>query len=463
MKKILIILLVLPFFGFSQDDCGEKPIDQSNKFGNNYKQSKTYKTYAKNLSIWEECMALNGKPQLPDNCDFLQPFESVFDTSSVVLDMRDKRLYTKIGIPILYNSTYIYMRFVFQDGNQYLRIRTSTPRAGNIVVGNKLLFLLENNEKIELECDIATEQEVDETLVVTEHGGRTFTLYESQAYYFISKRQLELFSQSPIFAFKLSTQRSSFESKKIKGKWSNKIQDDAICMNIATKDIDFVNKRRKGKRKANGEWMGNGSGIIISKSGHIITNHHVIEDSEDIEVEFIINDEVRKFNAEILQSDKTNDLALIKIVDVNFDGVKTLPYNFKTRTSDVGTQIYTFGYPRALTVMGKEIKVTDGIISSKSGYDGDITTYQISAPIQPGNSGGPLFDNKGNFIGINSAIMKREIAENVGYSIKTSYVAQLIDMLPKSIELPSNKKLASLPLTEQIKEISKYVVLIKVK
>ena len=52
--------------------------------------------------------------------------------------------------------------------------------------------------------------------------------------------------------------------------------------------------------------------------------------------------------------------------------------------------------------MGKEIKVTEGIISSKSGYNGDITTYQITAPIQAGNSGGPLFDDKGNFIGINS-------------------------------------------------------------
>lgn len=58
---------------------------------------------------------------------------------------------------------------------------------------------------------------------------------------------------------------------------------------------------------------------------------------------------------------------------------------------------------------------------------------------------------------------RKEIADNVAYSIKTSYALNLIDILPKSIELPSNTKLESLPLTEQIKEISKYVVLIKVK
>jgi len=247
-------------------------------------------------------------------------------------------------------------------------------------------------------------------------------------------------------------------------------QKEQICLNIYMGIkrclLPFlnnnVNRENYTSIKSN-DWSGNGSGIIISKSGHIITNHHVINDANDIEVEFILDDEVQKFNAEIVQSDKVNDLAVIKIVDVNFDGVKELPYNFKTRSSDVGTKVYAFGYPMALSIMGKEIKVTDGIISSKTGFDGDITTYQISAPIQGGNSGGPLFDDKGNLIGINTAGIRKDIADNVGYSKKTSYVLNLIDILPKSIDLPSNKKLESLPLTEQIKEISKYVVLVKVK
>ncbi|MDV7187962.1 serine protease [Lutibacter sp. TH_r2] len=224
--------------------------------------------------------------------------------------------------------------------------------------------------------------------------------------------------------------------------------------------------KRKSQIKrgfAKGQWAGNGSGVIISKLGHIITNHHVIKDADDIEVEFILNNEVKKFNAEIVQVDKINDLAILKIIDINFDGVDELPYNFKTRSSDVGTKVYAFGYPMALSIMGKEIKVTDGMISSKTGFDGDITTYQITAPIQAGNSGGPLFDEKGNLIGINSSGIRKDIADNVAYSIKTSYLLNLIDILPKSLELPSNKKLESLELTEQIKEISKYVVLIKVK
>jgi len=81
------------------------------------------------------------------------------------------------------------------------------------------------------------------------------------------------------------------------------------------------------------------------------------------------------------------------------------------------------------------IKITDGIISSKTGFDGDITTYQISAPIQRGNSGGPLFDEKGNLISINSSGIRIDVAANVGYTIKTNYIFSLLDVLPKKIDL----------------------------
>ena len=229
------------------------------------------------------------------------------------------------------------------------------------------------------------------------------------------------------------------------------------------KSFEPISSTPKTNTKKPIGWAGNGSGIIISQSGHIITNHHVIEDAEDIEVEFMLDDELQKFNAEVVQVDKTNDLAVLKIFDMKFDGVSEPPYNFKFRGSDVGTKVYAFGYPMALSIMGKEIKVTDGMISSKTGFDGNITTYQITAPIQGGNSGGPLFDEQANLIGINSSGIRKDIADNVAYSIKTSYVSNLLDVLPKSIELPSSTKLKSLPLTEQIKEISKYVVLFKVK
>ena len=95
---------------------------------------------------------------------------------------------------------------------------------------------------------------------------------------------------------------------------------------------DLFNNRPKGEGSPRSRRSSAlGSGFVISEDGYVVTNNHVIEGADDIEVEFIINDEVQKFNAEIVQSDKVNDLAIIKIFDMNFDGVSEPPYNFKFR------------------------------------------------------------------------------------------------------------------------------------
>lgn len=211
------------------------------------------------------------------------------------------------------------------------------------------------------------------------------------------------------------------------------------------------------------QWAGNGSGIIISKNGLIATNNHVIKGSSEIEVEFLYNNEIKSFKAKVVKTDPTNDLAIIKIDDNAFTGLSTIRYNFKTRSSQVGESVFALGYPKALSLMGKEMKFTDGKISSKTGFQGDVTTYQTTTPIQPGNSGGPLFDYNGNFIGINSAKIVQDDVDNVSYSIKSLYLLTLIDALAESVELPSDNSISSLPLTTKIKKLEKYVTLIKVR
>ena len=215
--------------------------------------------------------------------------------------------------------------------------------------------------------------------------------------------------------------------------------------------------------KKTDDWKSNGSGLVISKSGYIVTNHHVTENASSIEVEFKYKNNIVSFNARVIKEDILNDLAIIKIDDSRFSGFSSIPYTYKLGNADVGTKIYAYGYPMALEIMGKEVKITDGIISSRTGYQGDITKYQISAPIQGGNSGGPLFDEYANLIGINSSGLKKYLSDNVGYSIKANYLMNLIDVLPEEIKLPSSSKLANQPLIEQIKLLSDYVVLIKIK
>ena len=126
----------------------------------------------------------------------------------------------------------------------------------------------------------------------------------------------------------------------------------------------------------------------------------------------------------------------------------------------MGADIFVLGYPLT-SYMGEKIKLTNGIISSKSGFKDDITTYQISAPVQPGNSGGPMFDKNGNVVGIVNAGIPN--ADNVGYAIKTTYLFNLIKSSVSASVIPNNNIVAGKSLPEKVKILQKYVFYIKCK
>lgn len=202
------------------------------------------------------------------------------------------------------------------------------------------------------------------------------------------------------------------------------------------------------------KWSGTGFAL---KNGYIVTNYHVVENAETIHIQGINGDLEKKYKATIIATDKYNDLALLQILDDSFNGFNSIPYSVKTPVSDVGEEVFVLGYPLTST-MGDEIKLTTGVISSKTGYQGDVSLYQISAPIQPGNSGGPLFDYKGNLVGIVNA--KHTGAENVGYAIKTSYLSNLVESSISTSILPNTNQIAGLPLTEKVKKIKNFVFII---
>ena len=218
------------------------------------------------------------------------------------------------------------------------------------------------------------------------------------------------------------------------------------------------------RRGSSDSWRGSGSGFFIDESGLIATNYHVIDGMDTIEVTFVRNGEPESYPASVVMSDKQNDLSILKIDSPQFSQMPSIPYNFTTNVKDTGSEVFTLGYPFA-DVMGEEVKFTDGKISAKSGIQGDITVYQISVPIQPGNSGGPLFDNQGNLVGITSSGLNRDYykSENVNYAIKSSYLKNLVDNLPQSVVLQTNSNVADLPLVEKIKVFQPYMIFIKVK
>jgi len=205
-------------------------------------------------------------------------------------------------------------------------------------------------------------------------------------------------------------------------------------------------------------WKSSGTGFFIDKKGYLTTNYHVIKDATIIEI--VYNN--KPYKAKVVVSDMQNDLAILKIDDESFIPLSDLKYNFKIETSDVGTSVFALGFPMT-QIMGDEIKFTDGKINAKSGYKGEISTYQISVPIQPGNSGGPLFDNDGNLVGITSSGLDKSKTDNVNYAIKTKYLNLLIDEVNDVIDLPNTVLSKTTLLTEKIKILSNYVVFIRVK
>ena len=155
--------------------------------------------------------------------------------------------------------------------------------------------------------------------------------------------------------------------------------------------------------------MGSGSGVIISSDGYIITNHHVIETAEDIQITTNNN---QSYDAKIIGSDEQNDIALLKI-ETNDE----LPYAVfgDSDTTQIGEWVLAVGNPFNLTST-----VTAGIISAKSRNldpTGRTTQsyIQTDAAVNPGNSGGALINDKGELIGINTAI-QTQTGSYVGYS-----------------------------------------------
>lgn len=233
-----------------------------------------------------------------------------------------------------------------------------------------------------------------------------------------------------------------------------KTQDKFIKMFPAADDIAF----KKDNSKASG------SGFFISIGGIIATNAHVIEGASNIEVTVSNEAGNLTYKTKVLLSDSKNDVALLQIDDEKFKGLSSIPYGI-VENSDVGSKVFTIGYPLN-DVMGSNYKVTDGIVSSKSGIADDVRYYQISVPLQPGNSGGPLFNKEGNIIGITSARLNSQAVgtqvQNVNYAIKSSYLLNLYNMLPNSTKIPETSQVASKELQDQVKILKNYVCLIKV-
>jgi S1-C subfamily serine protease len=200
----------------------------------------------------------------------------------------------------------------------------------------------------------------------------------------------------------------------------------------------------------------NGTGFALTADGYLVTSAHVIKGADSLLVE---GRDHQRYHAETVYADRKHDLAILRIKDRNFKPFTKLPYTFKSGQADLGERVYTLGYPREDVVYG------EGALSARSGYDGDTAFYQVSIPLNPGNSGGPLLDGQGNLIGVVSS--RQDDVLGAAFATKSSYLVRLVDSLKnkqpeQAYHLPRTNQLAGAGRPQQLKRLQDFVFVVKV-
>ena len=183
--------------------------------------------------------------------------------------------------------------------------------------------------------------------------------------------------------------------------------------------------RPKETRKKKG--YSTGTGFFITDEGHLLTNWHVVAEAKEIAI--VIDGQL--VPAKLLKQDPANDVALLKVLNVQKPSIAlTLVESSETRR---GEEVFTLGFP-LVKIQEQEQKASFGKVNSLSGIKDDVRFLQIDVPIQPGNSGGPLFDKQGRVVGIVTATIDQFVAvrasgsirQNVNYAVKIDYVLPVL-------------------------------------
>jgi S1-C subfamily serine protease len=171
--------------------------------------------------------------------------------------------------------------------------------------------------------------------------------------------------------------------------------------------------------------VSSGTGFFITRDGYLITNDHVVRGAAELKVIF----GKTTLSAALIKNDPANDLALLK-VEGTFEPLALAP----SRGVKLGDPVLTIGFPRPGT-QGLEPKLSKGDISGTSGLHDNPNQFQISNPIQPGNSGGALVNASGDVVGVIVSTLNplktlsdsATLPQNVNFAVKSTYVTALLE------------------------------------
>jgi len=230
--------------------------------------------------------------------------------------------------------------------------------------------------------------------------------------------------------------------------------------NELKKDIASISKKQNSIWKEifasdkSNEKAYSGTCFAITKDGYLLTSFHLVNGLDSVSVTQNLDSTIT-YKADIIAVDTKLDLALLKIEDSKFTGFTNIPFTLSSDIAELGDEIYTIGYSK------KDIVFGEGSLRSVTGFNSDTIAYEISIPAQPGNSGAPLINSKGNLIGVVNG--RDENNSGSAYAIKSVYINEFIQKIESDndtidIELPYVNGLKNLKKTSQVKKLQPIVL-----
>lgn len=221
---------------------------------------------------------------------------------------------------------------------------------------------------------------------------------------------------------------------------------DQIKQNQKILEKDLAETKKKGK-SVQGNYAG--TCFMISKDGFLITSYHVVKDADSVNIE---NEKFGTVRASVVYSDPTNDISVLKIDTT----LRFLPFIIEKEEASLSEDVYTLGYPREDVVFG------EGSVSALSGYNQNPNSYQVSVPVNPGNSGGPLLNNRGNLIGMVSGRQTETLG--AAFAIKSTVLLSVVagDSMKNTIGLSKLNTFKNSNRVSIVKQWKDYVFMVRV-
>jgi S1-C subfamily serine protease len=214
-----------------------------------------------------------------------------------------------------------------------------------------------------------------------------------------------------------------------------------------------------GALEAKHQAESSGTGIVVSAAGDVLTANHVVEDCAEVHVQ---RPGSPMETATLVDHDEANDLALLRLPD----GAKSFASFRGGKGVRVGDGVMVVGYP-LLGILSDEASVATGVVSALSGEDNDSRFLQITAPVQSGNSGGPLVDGAGDVVGLVTSKLDAmavaqatgDVPQNVNFAVKESVAQSFLDS--RGIEASVDTSAQALDAADLADRVRQFTVLVE--